>query len=124
MNFPADEVLIDHLVSLQVVCERAVRVSAGHTLETLAANELLQLALAMAVAQIGEVSGRLIKKWPAFCEDHPEIELVRANAMRHRLIHGYENTDVATLWDTVKVSVPAMLEAVGLLLSISDAHEP
>ena len=56
MNFPADEVLIDHLVSLQVVCERAVRVSAGHTLETLAANELLQLALAMAVAQIGEVN--------------------------------------------------------------------
>ena len=124
MNLPSDEVLIDHLISLQVCCERATRLTNGVTSEDFLASEVLQLALAMAVAQIGEVSGRLLRKWPIFCSEHPELELGRSNSMRHRLVHGYDQIDMPTLWDTVQVSVPVMLEAVGKLLSTGNGREP
>ena len=78
----------------------------------------------MAVAQIGEVCGRILKKWPLFAEGRPDLELARAVAMRHRLIHVYEQTDLSTLWDTVQVSVPAMLEAVRRTVQESGWYEP
>lgn len=124
MSLKRDEVLIDHLISLQIGCERAMRITVDTTPEAVASSELLQLAVAMAVAQIGEISGRLLKKWPEFCEEHPELELVRANAMRHRLIHGYDQLDIATLWATTQVSVPAMLKAADRLLSEYGIHAP
>ncbi len=101
-----------------------MRLSKGIASEDFTSSEVFQLAAAMAVAQIGEVSGRLMKKWPAFCLEHQELELVRSNAMRHRLIHGYDQIDMATLWDTIQSSVPEMLDAVGKLLSESDRREP
>jgi uncharacterized protein with HEPN domain len=124
MSAQLDEGLIDVLLSLEGWCERALRVTAGQTREGFLSSELLQLATSMAVSQTGEVCGRILKKWPMFAEAHPELELGPANAMRHRLIHVYEQTDLLTLWDTVQVSVPAMLDAIRLVLSESGLIEP
>ena len=124
MSDHLDDVLIDHLISLEGWCERTIRISSEKSLDDLLASEVLQLAASMAVAQIGEVSGRILKKWPLFAEGHPDLELARAVAMRHRLIHVYEQTDLAMLWDTVQVSVPAMLAAVRQAVQESGSFEP
>jgi uncharacterized protein with HEPN domain len=124
MKVQLDEGLIDVLLSLEGWCERSLRVTAGQTREGFLSSEVLQLATSMAVSQTGEVCGRILKKWPAFAEAHPELELGRANSMRHRLIHVYEQTDLMMLWDTVQVSIPAMLEAIRLVLSEHGVLEP
>jgi uncharacterized protein with HEPN domain len=124
MNLQLDEGLIDVLLSLKGWCERSLRVTAGQTREGFLSSEVLQLATSMAVSQTGEVCGRILKKWPAFAEAHPELELGRANSMRHRLIHVYEQTDLLMLWDTVQVSVPAMLDAIRHVLSESGSVDP
>ena len=124
MSERLDEVLIDHLISLEGCCERTMRIGDGKSLEDLLASEVLQLAASMAVAQIGEVSGRILKTWPTFAERHPEVELAPALAMRHRLIHVYEQTDLATLWDTVQTSVPAMLLTIQKIIRESGSVGP
>jgi uncharacterized protein with HEPN domain len=124
MSAELEEGLVDVLLSLEGWCERSLRVTSGQSLEGFLSSEVLQLATSMAVSQTGEVCGRILKKWPAFADAHPELELVSANAMRHRLIHLYEQTDLLTLWDTVQMSVPAMLEAIRQILSESGVLEP
>jgi uncharacterized protein with HEPN domain len=124
MNLQLDEGLIDVLLSLEGWCERSLRVTAGQTREGFLSSEVLQLATSMAVSQTGEVCDRILKKWPAFAEAHPELELGRANSMHHRLIHVYEQTDLLMLWDTVQVSVPAMLDAIQQVLSESGSVDP
>jgi uncharacterized protein with HEPN domain len=124
MKAELDDGLVDVLLSLEGWCERALRVTGGQTREGFLSSDVLQLAKSMAVSQIGEVCGRILKKWPTFAEAHPELELGSAYSMRHRLIHVYEQTDLLTLWDTVHVSVPAMLDAIRLVLSENGILEP
>ena len=71
MSGALEEGLIDVLLSLEGWCERALRVTAGQTREGFLSSEVLQLATSMAVSQAGEVCGRILRKWPAFVEAHP-----------------------------------------------------
>lgn len=124
MSAELEEGLVNVLLSPERWCERAVRVTSGHSREGFLSSEVLQLATPMAISQTGEVCGRILKKWPAFAEAYPELELGHPNSMRHRLIHVYEQTALLTFWDTVQVSVPTMLDAIRLVLSESGVLEP
>ena len=119
MNAELDVNLIDALISLKAWCEKIARIAGDVDFEKFRTNEVLQLALSMAVSQVGEISGRIVRKWPQFAAGNSEMQLAHAYAMRHRLIHVYEQIDLAILWDTVTNSIPEMSGAVGSILSAS-----
>ena len=117
MNAELDVNLIDALISLKSWCEKIARIAGEIDFDEFRSKEVLQLALSMAVSQVGEISGRIVRKWPQFAAENPAMQLSHAYAMRHRLIHVYEQIDLAILWDTVTNSIPEMSGAVGTILA-------
>lgn len=115
--------LTDALISLEIWCEKIDRISANFDFKDFLSNEILQLALSMAVSQTGEISGRILRKWPEFAANNPSLQLSGAHAMRHRIFHVYEQLDTAILWDTVKNSVPEMRIAIVSILRESGEVE-
>ena len=111
-----DPVLGDYLISIEHWCGNAVEATDGLTADQFLSVKLRQMALSMCVVQIGEASGRILRKWPEFASINPQIELAKAHAMRHRIVHGYEQSDMMTLWFTVSVSIPVMRAEVYKLL--------
>jgi uncharacterized protein with HEPN domain len=57
----------------------------------------------------------------AFVESYPDIPWREAARTRDRLIHGYKNVDLHTVWRTASVSVPDLLQ--GLLPFIPSERE-
>ena len=124
MSSEIDANLADLIISLQTWCEKTARMASGKTFEEFQNDETLQLALSMAVAQIGEVSGRILRKWPDFAAQRQSLELGNAAAMRNRLIHVYDQIELPILWDTVATSIPEMLSLVLSILRERGAVEP
>ncbi|MBC8131066.1 MAG: DUF86 domain-containing protein [Rhizobiaceae bacterium] len=84
------------------------------------ADLILQLAVAKAIEWTGELSGRIVKKWPDFVLDHPDIELKGAYLMRNRLAHGYETVDLLTMWETISIDINRMSERLAAFLATID----
>ena len=66
---------------------------------------------------LGEASSRLLKKYPQFCEQHPEIPLRQARGMRNTLVHEYDDTNWQLVWYTVQEQLPPLIDAIGPFLS-------
>lgn len=68
-------------------------------------SELLQDAVMRNVEIIGEAAGRVS---PQFAAKHAAIPWRDIVGMRHRLIHGYVDVDLDTVWDVVARDLPAL----------------
>jgi uncharacterized protein with HEPN domain len=42
-------------------------------------------------------------------DNYPSIPWPKVVSMRNRLIHGYDNVDIAILWDALKENIPELL---------------
>ena len=106
----ANEVLHDIHTSAQRIVERLKQ----ETLESFTneANMDAQDIVAWRLAIIGESSSALLKKYPEFCEQHPEIPLQQARRMRNILIHDYGNIIWSIVWDTVQNQLPQLIDAI------------
>ena len=65
---------------------------------------------------IGEASSTLLKKFPQLCEQHPEIPLRQARALRNTLVHEYHDTNWQLVWHTVQEHLPQLIDAIEPLL--------
>lgn len=124
MSGNADPRLADLLASLIGWCEKTRRLTTTREFDDFDRDEIVQLAVAMAVIQIGEISGRIAKKFPDFADKHPELELHKASAMRNRLAHGYEQVEIAILWDTARISIAKMLAILRSVVEEYDLDQP
>lgn len=120
MSGNADPRLADLLASPIAWCERTRRLTTTRDFDDFDHEEVVQLAVAMAVIQVGEISGRIAKKFPDFAIKHPELEFQKASAMRNRLAHGYEQVELAILCDTARISIANMH---AILLSVVDEYD-
>jgi len=68
-------------------------------------------------AIIGEASSVLLKKYPEFCLQHPEIPLQQARRMRNILIHDYSKIIWPLVWKTVQEELPQLIAAIEPFLS-------
>ena len=53
---------------------------------------------------------------PELCQRYPAVPWKLVAGMRDRVSHGYVAIDYATLWDTVRDDVPALLATVEQML--------
>jgi uncharacterized protein with HEPN domain len=67
----------------------------------------LQDAVIRRLAIIGEASRRISE---ATCQTLPNIPWTEIGGMRNRLIHEYEDLDLDIVWDTVKISLPLLID--------------
>jgi uncharacterized protein with HEPN domain len=65
---------------------------------------------------IGEASAKLLKNYPEFCNQHPEIALTQARSMRNFIIHEYNDIDWQQVWDTSTTQIVQLKENINTLL--------
>lgn len=70
-------------------------------------------AIERVVGTIGEAASRVSVE---VREGNPQIPWAQIVGMRHRLIHGYLDVNVDRLWETVQVSIPALIIELEKLL--------
>lgn len=97
------QVLVHILKHCDNVCKDVKYVC---TLDNLRANEMAQRSLACSVIQIGELVYSDLSKEFKSC--YTKQKWLSIAAMRHKLVHHYEEIDVVILWRTATENVPAL----------------
>jgi uncharacterized protein with HEPN domain len=83
------------------------------TFEEFEKDKQCQYAVIRAIEVIGEAAGRISEE---FREAHSEVPWRRMIGMRNRLIHGYGDIVLSTVWEVVSTSVPELIRSVEALL--------
>jgi uncharacterized protein with HEPN domain len=81
----------------------AMILSKGKSLEELAGDRLLGLAIVRLMEIVGEAATRVPK------EEHPEIPWTQIISLRNRLIHGYDAIDYEILWRILNHDLPELV---------------
>jgi len=76
-------------------------------------DALLQDAVIRNIEIVGEAASRLS---PEFAARHAEIPWRDIVGMRHRLIHGYLNVNLVTVWEVIERDLPALAPRLRALL--------
>lgn len=79
-------------------------------------------AVTMTLVQIGELVYKLSEELK---NDHSNVPWRQIAGLRHRLVHDYDNTDYAAVWDIVQVNIPELGKDIQLILENTnkEAHE-
>lgn len=77
--------------------------------------------IARRLSIIGEAAASLFRKYPVFCEKHPEIPFRMIIGMRNILVHDYGAIDWMLVWDTVQQDIPQLFTNVSSLINTLEA---
>ncbi|MBW4084990.1 DUF86 domain-containing protein [Paenibacillus sp. S150] len=93
----------------------------GYTFEQFMADKKTISACAFTVSQMGELAKNVSLDTQ---EAHPHIPWKSIRGMRNRIVHDYENVDLAVLWGTLAASLPELLKQIENLLyrEIQESH--
>jgi uncharacterized protein with HEPN domain len=78
---------------------------------------LVQRAVGMSILMIGEAVIRLVREYPEFPSDHPELPWSEIQGLRNRIAHGYFDIDMNIVWETARHSIPEFLNKLQALES-------
>jgi uncharacterized protein with HEPN domain len=106
----ADPALL--LSQMRRAANDAVTFAAAHTRESFVKDIQCQQAVLMNLVVIGEIAGRLARKYPGFAAGHPDLKWDQMRGLRNRIAHGYFEIDYAIVWETVQTDLPALLRAL------------
>ena len=114
-----DPHILSLLEDIYISAERIVDRLQNETLEsfTSQANMDAQDIVARRMTIMGEAATRLLKKFPEFYEQHPELSLHQARRMRNALVHDYNRIDWTLVWKTIHTELPLLIDAIGPFLS-------
>lgn len=94
---------IRHIIAAS---EKALEITKGLKRSDLYQNEVLGLALVRLLEIIGEAATAISDE---IKDRYPEIAWRQMSAMRNRLIHGYFDINLDTVWETVIVKLPPLV---------------
>ncbi len=101
------------LLQMQDYAQRALTATRSRTVEDLSSDDVFRLAIERALEVVGEAANRLPAELRA---KYPDVEWRKIIGMRNVLIHGYDIVQREVLWDTVRESVPKLLDQVNQIL--------
>lgn len=102
----------DHLKHMSDAAQDAVAFVEGKTLDAFLQDRRTQQAVKMCLVIIGEASVRISQHYPQFIDQNPQFAWQKIRGMRNRVIHGYFQIDLNTVWVTVTDALPLLLEQI------------
>ncbi|MCL4463919.1 MAG: DUF86 domain-containing protein [Firmicutes bacterium] len=71
-------------------------------------------ASAFCISQIGELANEISVNTQSA---YPQIPWRSIKGMRNKIVHDYENVELAVLWGTITKSLPTLVESIDALLA-------
>ena len=99
---------------------KALEMIEGHSFESFVDNIAVYFAVMKCVEIVGEATYMLTKD---FKSEHPEIPWSLIQGLRHILVHGYEQIDKQTLYDTTLNDLPLFRDQAKSFLDNTDWDE-
>jgi uncharacterized protein with HEPN domain len=99
----------DYLLDILQAARNATSFVAGKTYEGFSEDVQCHFAVVRAIEIIGEAARNVSDE---FRLAHPEIPWRDTIATRNRMIHGYNEVDLAIVWDTVRDDIPKLIALV------------
>lgn len=106
-----------YLLDIVEAAKLAVRYVAGKTQEEFLHDTLCQDAVIRRLEIIGEAARRLS---PEARTSLPELTWNAMIGMRNLLIHEYDDVDLSIVWDTVRIGLPALINAIEPLVPVAE----
>ena len=69
-----------------------------------------QRAVVMSLIIVGEAATKVMDQCPEFASAHPEVPWRSMRGMRNRIAHGYFDTNLDVVWETVLTALPDRLQ--------------
>jgi uncharacterized protein with HEPN domain len=107
--------LPDYLEHIQRAATDACNFAAGLSKEAFRADRRSQQAVIMSLIIIGEAATKVMDGYGEFIRDHAEVPWRRMRNMRNRMTHGYFDTNLDVVWDTVHAWLPELLRQLPAL---------
>jgi uncharacterized protein with HEPN domain len=102
--------LSTYLERLETAASRAVSYVADMDKQAFYRDQRTQDAVIANIAAIGECVTKIMDSFPDFVAEHPEIPWRDIRTMRNRVSHQYLEVDTETVWLTVKMKIPELLQ--------------
>jgi uncharacterized protein with HEPN domain len=100
---------------MQTAASDACGFVAGMKREDFLKDVLVQRAVGMSILMLGEAVIRLVRDYPEFLLDHPNMPWQEIQGLRNRIAHGYFDIDLNIVWETAHVSLPDFLDKLQML---------
>jgi len=91
----------------------ALELGQGKSIEDVAGDRVLNLALVRLIEIIGEAATRVSESTRSKQTNVPWREII---AMRNRVIHGYDSVDFRVLVDVIQHDLPPLIKALDAML--------
>lgn len=95
----------------------------GLSKEQFLADKRTQQAVVMSLIIIGEASTKVMDRYAEFAAMHPKAPWRGMRGMRNRIVHGYFDIDVDLVWETVRTSLPELIEQLSDLRGVADVAD-
>ncbi len=101
-----DTIYLKHIFDAVKKVEKYLK---GHSFDDFTNNEMLFDAVVREIEIIGEASSRLSEK---FRNEHQDLPVKLAIAMRNQLIHGYSEINPKIVWQTCQEDILKLKEQI------------
>lgn len=107
--------LVDYLEHIEKACVDCIADLKGITRETFLLDSQIQRSVTMSIIIIGEASTKISQQFPVFVQDNPQIPWIAMRGIRNRLVHGYYEINLNTLWNTATTNIPEVYSLLSVL---------
>lgn len=100
--------LDDYIEHIQGAAIRLRAYVAGTTKEMFLLDRKTQDAVILNVLVIGEAAAQILAEHAEFARERSDIPWSQMKGMRNRMVHGYFETNLDLVWETVQVFIPEL----------------
>lgn len=94
------------LLDMLIAARDAVSFAENQTYSGFVKDRRTHPAIFKSVEIVGEAASRVSTE---FQEAHPAVPWRKITGLRNRLVHGYFDVNMSTVWDTVRNDLPALI---------------
>lgn len=110
-----DARLADYLDHMRIAAADACSFVEGLAQDDFLADRRTQQAVVMSLIILGEAATKIMTRYPAFVEAHPDLPWRAMRGMRNRIAHGYFEINFVVVWDTVGQALPTLIAQLNAL---------
>lgn len=99
----------DYVEHILDAARQACGYVAGMPKEAFMQDSRTQDAVILKLLVIGEAAAQILGEHRSFAEQRPDIPWNQMKGMRNRMVHGYFETNLDLVWETVQVFLPELL---------------